>query len=171
MGSSRQRGTGLAIWKRNQSERTREKLSAALDRFESGKLINLPSGQRLSRLSFAKEAVVAEDTPFSRYRPGHPKAGEYRFPDVVSRFEVLRKRVSRRKVDLSLRKRITELGTTIKQLEKRLEANRRVVNAQDFKISELESRARDLEELYSQASRERDSLQKEIRRLLGPTDD
>lgn len=158
MGSSRQRGTGLTVWKRNQSERTREQLSAALDRFESGKLINLPSGQRLSRLSFAKEAVVAEDTPFSRYRPGHPKAGEYRFPDVVSRFEVLRQKISRRKANLSLRKKITELGTTIKELERRLEANRRVVNAQDIKISELELRNRDLEQLYSQATKERDNL-------------
>lgn len=149
--ASKQRGIGLAGWKRNQSERTRKQLSVALDRFESGKLINLPSGEKLSRRSFAREADVAEDTPFSRYRPGHPKAGEYRFPDVVSRFELLRKKGFRRNNDRSLRKNIIELKGTIRDLEERLEANRRVVNAQDIRICELETRNTELEKLYSQA--------------------
>jgi hypothetical protein len=173
------RGTQLSVWKRKQSERTRQQLDAALDRFESGELINLPAGQRLTRLSFAKEACVAEDTPFSRYRPGHPKEGEYRFPEEVRRFELLRKVKSRRDVGSLLKKKNAELRDTVRQLERKLEASRRVVNAQDIKISELELkvselelRNRDLEKLYSEASKERNEAKKEskVRRRRGSGD-
>lgn len=153
---SKQRGTELAAWKRKQSEHTREQLSAALDRFESGKLIHLPKGHRLTRLNLAKEAGVTKDTPFARFRSGHPKAGEYRFPEEVRRFEVRRKKTSPRNVVPSLRKEITKLRASVRQLEEMLKASRCVVNAQDIKLSELEMRNRDLEKLYSEAVKERD---------------
>ncbi len=159
MGSASElRGSQLAAWKRKQSERTREQLNSALDRFGSGKLVNLPAGRKLTRISFAKEAGVAEDTPFARYRAGHPKAGEYRFPEEVRRFEGLRKDTSRRNVGPSLKKKISELRAEVRHVEKSLVASRRVINAQDIKISELEMRIRDLEKLYSEAVKERNKL-------------
>jgi hypothetical protein len=158
----KERGAELVDWKQKQSEGTRQFLEAALNRFESRKLINFPNNQKLTRLSLAKEAGVAEDTPFSRYRPGHPKAGEYRFRDVVRRFEALRKKFSRRDLGPELKKKNAELKTSETQLKNLLEASRRVVNAQDIRNGELELRNQDLEERLSQAIEERDRALKEL---------
>src|SRR5258708_70154 len=118
----------LTDWKQAQTERTRENLNAALGRFESGKLINFRKGQKLTRLALAMEAGVAQDTPFSRYRSGHTKEGQYRFPEVVARFEALRRKLSRNTGAVSLREKVKELKQTNRYLSVRLEANRRVVN-------------------------------------------
>src|SRR5437764_10264588 len=133
-----ERSAQLKEWKRKQAERTRKQLHAALDRFESGKVIHVPKNQRITRAALAKEAPVAEDTAFSRYRSGHAQAGQYRFPDIVKRFELLRRKSSRLDVSHSLKKQITAMKATVTSLEAMLKASRRVVNAQDIKIVDLE---------------------------------
>jgi hypothetical protein len=155
----------LSDWKQAQAERTRDRLEAALDRFESGKVINVAKDQKLTRLALAKEAEVAPDTPFSRYRIDNSRAGEYRFPEVVGRFDALRKRLSGKSRDRSLREEVKELKQANKHLNARLEANRRVVNAQDIKIEELETRMRDVEELLLQRSNKLEAAENELRRL------
>src|SRR5712692_8631136 len=151
-----ERGAQLKTWKRKQAERTREQLHAALDRFESGKVVHVPKSQGVTRAALAKEASVAEDTAFSRYRSGHVQTGQYRFPDIVKRFELLRKKSSRQDVRHSLKKEIIGLKATVKNLEAMLKASRRVVNAQDIKIVDLEMRNCELEKLASEATEERD---------------
>ncbi len=152
-------------WKRRQSELTHEQLLAALDRLESGKVIHVPKTQNLTRAAFAKEACVAEDTPFSRYRPGHAKEGQYRFPDVVQRFNTLRERPTRRTDLRSLKEKIRERDATIKSLDERLKASRRVVNAQEIEIVDLRLKNADLEKLASQVVEERNRLAEEIKKL------
>lgn len=157
------RATKLKDWKRRQSEDTRKRLDDALDRFESGKLVNLPRGQKLTRKALAAEAGVSADTPFARYRLGHPQAGQYRFPEVVWRFKLLRKKALPRNSSLSLKKQVTELKVTNKHLGVQLRASRTVVNAQDIRIGELELRIREIEELLSEVIAERDSLEKQLK--------
>ena len=136
-----------------------------MDRFESGKVIHVPKNQRVTRAALAKEASVAEDTAFSRYRSGHAQTGQYRFPDIVKRFELLRKKSSGHDVRDSLKKETTGLKATVKNLEAMLKASRRVVNAQDIKIVGLEMRNCELEKLASEATEERDTLEKELKNL------
>jgi hypothetical protein len=76
------------------AERTRMNLHRALDRFEHGKLINLPPGSKLTLRNLALEAGTDKNTPISRYGKSHPKAGEYRFPDVVERYVKLKARLT-----------------------------------------------------------------------------
>jgi hypothetical protein len=161
----RKKGSKLADWKRQQSEHTHEHLDAALDRFEAGDLSHVPKNQKLTRLALAKEAGVARDTPFSRYRSGHAKASEYRFPEIVRRFELLRKKSSEREPKRSAKEEITELRGTVGHLDDRLKASRRVINAQDIRIVELELKNRDLEKLFSEAVAERQKLEKELKSL------
>lgn len=155
----------LTDWKQAQAEHTRERLDSALGRFELGKLINVAKGQKLTRLALAKEAGVAADTPFSRYRIGHAKEGEYRFPEIVRRFDSLRGKLSSKDQNRSLRQNVKELKQTNKHLSARLEANRRVVNAQDIRIKELEVRNSELEELLLKCGNERENLEDELKRL------
>lgn len=136
-----------------------------MDRFESGKVIQVPKTQKLTRAAFAKEACVAEDTPFSRYRPGHAKEGQYRFPDVVERFNTLRESPTRRTDLRALKEQIRERNAMIKSLSERLKASRRVVNAQDIEIVDLRLKSADLEKLASQVVEERNRLEQEVRNL------
>ncbi len=136
-----------------------------MDRFESGEVIQVPKTQRLTRAAFAKEASVAEDTPFSRFRPGHPQQGQYRFPDAVERFNALRDKSTRQNDRHSLKSKIRDLGVTVKDLRGRLKASRRVVNAQDIEIVELQMKNVDLERLALEAVEERNRLEQEVKAL------
>ncbi len=140
------KGAHLADWKKHESERTNAQLNEALGRFKSGKLMRLPKGAKLTRLNFATEAGVSKDTPFSRFRQGHPKAGEYRFPQVVDQFKRLREKLRAKPKEEARDEEIAKLKVTNAELERMLYASRCVVNAQDIKIDNLERRCRELEE-------------------------
>lgn len=163
--SNRVKGTHLANWKREQAIGTGKRLEEALDRFRSGKLINLPKGAKLTRLSLAQEAGVAEDTTFSRFRKGHPQVGEYRFPEAVKEFNSLRDKLHFKKSQRSGKEEIAKLKRVIKELERSLSASRIVTNAQDIKISKLEASYEQLLKLYSTVTQERDNLEAELNKL------
>jgi hypothetical protein len=157
------RGSHLADLKKREAEQTDEKLTKALDRFENGRLERLPDDSKLTRLNLAKEAGVARETPFSRYRQDHPKAREYRFPEVVERFKRLRKKG---KVVPEPRPDETEQSkATIAELQNMLSASRYVANALDAQNIDLNRRNGELEELVSSLGKERDELNSELIKL------
>jgi hypothetical protein len=161
----RKKGAQLADWKKRESEQTSVHLNEALDRFKSGKLIRLPRGSKLTRLNLATEAGVSKDTPFSRYRKGHPKGGEYRFPQVVDEFIHLRQKRRAAPKGKTETNEITKLKATNAELESMLFASRCVVNAQDIEIVNLRRRSEELENLYSAMAEERTNLEAEIIKL------
>lgn len=157
------RGSHLADLKKQEAEQTAEKLTKALDRFEYGGLERLPEGSKLTRLNLAKEAGVARETPFSRYRQDHPKAGEYRFPEVVERFKRLRKKgkvVPEPRPDET-----AKLKAVIEELQNMLSASRYVANALDAQSIDLKRRNSELEELVSSLGKERDEINSELIKL------
>lgn len=161
----KRRGSHLLDWKKKESEKTGEELDKALDRFKSGKLIRLPKGSKLTRSNLAAEAGVAKDTPFSRYRKGHPKARQYRFPQVVERFNSLREKKRAKPKGKTGTDEIARWKNTAEELDAMLCASRRVVNAQDIEIDKLRRRCRELEELTEKLGGECDSLKAEVVKL------
>lgn len=161
----KRRGSYLADWKKKESEKTGEELDKALNRFKSGKLIRLPKGSKLTRSSLAAEACVAKDTPFSRYRKGHPKAGQYRFPQVVERFNNLREKRRAKPKGKTGVDEIARWKNTADELDAMLRASRRVVNAQDIEIDKCRRRCRELEELTEKLGVECDGLKAEVMKL------
>jgi hypothetical protein len=161
----KQRGAHLAEWKKQEAKRTEEQLGEALDRFESCDLLHLPKGTKLTRLNLALEAEVSKDTPFSRYRAGHPNAGEYRFPKIVNRFIRLRRKRSPKVKEPTTGNEVKELKAQVEELKMMLSASRSVVNAQDIQIDDLKRRCQDLEELSTMIAEERDNLEAEFVKL------
>lgn len=161
----KKRGSHLAEWKRKESEKTGEELDKTLDRFESGKLIRIPKGSKLTRSNLAAEAGLAKDTPFSRYRKGHPKAGEFRFPHAVARFDSLRAKSRPKPKEKTGLNEIAKWKTAFTELEGVLAASRRVVNAQDIEIDKLKRSRGELEELVASLGAELDNLRAELVRL------
>lgn len=158
----KKRGSHLADWKKKESRKTGEELNKALDRFESGKLIRIPKGSKLTRLNLAAEAGLARDTPFSRYRKGHPKAGEFRFPQAVARFNHLRAKSRRKSKGKAAADEIARLKTTVAELEGSLARSRWVANAQDVEIDRLKRRCGEFEELLASLGGECDDLRAEL---------
>jgi hypothetical protein len=158
----KKRGSHLADWKKKESKKTGEELNKALDRFECGKPIRIPKGSKLTRLNLAAEAGLSRDTPFSRYRKGHPKAGEFRFPQAVARFNRLRAKSRSKSKGKIAADEIALLKTTVAELEGSLTASRWVVNAQDVEIDRLKRRCDELEELVASLGGECDNLRGEL---------
>lgn len=132
----------LLAFKERQSAETRLALNEALDRFESGKLIRQKAGTPLSRKTFALEAGVKPATPFALYPKGHTNAGGYRYPVIVSRFEVLREKLkeqtTRKPKDARLRETISELRKHIAILEEELAVSLRVSIELDAMVADRE---------------------------------
>ncbi|MCI0557099.1 MAG: hypothetical protein MN733_01280 [Nitrososphaera sp.] len=137
------------------SEHTRIELHRALDRFEHDKPINLPPSSKLTIRNLALEAGVSKDTPLSRYRKDQPKAGEYRFPDIVDRFSKLKAKKSTRPSTDDLREaKIQELRQTIEALEEKIRLLARTNNQLDAEVHEMRWRCRELEEQNVRLRRE-----------------
>jgi exonuclease VII small subunit len=129
------------------SERTRLKLHQALDRFEHGQLLILPAGSKLTIRNLAQEAEVSKDTPLSRYRKDQPNDGDYRFPDIVARFNKLKARKHTRQSRNDLKEaKIQELRQLIESLQEKNLLLARANNQLDIRAVELERRCRELEE-------------------------
>ena len=159
------RGLHLADLKKLEAEQTAKKLTKALDRFENGKLERLKEGTKLTRLNLATEAGVAKDTPFSRYREGHPQAHTYRFPEIVERFNRLRKNGRPEPQPEPNPDTVAELKDTISELRGALSASRCVANALDAQNVELKRSNSELEELASRLSDEKDEIMAELTKL------
>jgi hypothetical protein len=157
------RGLHLADLKKHEAEQTAAKLMRALDRFEFGGLKRVPVGSKLTRLNLAKEADVAKDTPFSHYRQPHPKAGAYRFPDIVERFKRLRKQDKPEPTPEP--DEVAKLKATIVDLQTALSASRIVVNALDAQNVDLKRHGAELEELVSAIGEENENLKSEVIKL------
>jgi exonuclease VII small subunit len=129
------------------SERTRLKLHQALDRFEHDQLLILPPGSKLTIRNLALEADVSKDTPLSRYRKDQPNGGDYRFPDIVTRFNKLKTRKPTRPSSNNLKEvKIQELRQIIESLQEKNLLLARANNQLDIRAIELERRCRELEE-------------------------
>jgi exonuclease VII small subunit len=129
------------------SERTRLKLHQALDRFEHDQLLILPPGSKLTIRNLALEADVSKDTPLSRYRKDQPNGGDYRFPDIVARFNKLKTRKPTRPSSNNLKEvKIQELRQIIESLQEKNLLLARANNQLDIRAIELERRCRELEE-------------------------
>ena len=129
------------------SERTRLKLHQALDRFEHDHLLILPLDSKLTIRNLALEADVSKDTPLSRYRKDQPNGGDYRFPDIVARFNKLKTRKPNRLSNNDLKEtKIQELRQIIESLQEKNLLLARANNQLDIRAVELERRCRELEE-------------------------
>ncbi len=129
------------------SERTRLKLHQTLDRFEHDQLLILPPGSKLTIRNLALEAEVSKDTPLSRYRKDQPNGGDYRFPDIVARFNKLKARNTTRPSSNDLKEvKIQELRQIIESLQEKNLLLARANNQLDTRAVELERRCRELEE-------------------------
>jgi exonuclease VII small subunit len=129
------------------SERTRLKLHQALDRFEHDELLILPPGSKLTIRNLAQEAEVSKDTPLSRYRKDQPNGGDYRFSDIVARFNKLKARKTTRRSSNDLKEaKIQELRQIIESLQEKNLLLARANNQLDIRAVELERRCRELEE-------------------------
>jgi len=138
------------------SERTRLKLHQALDRFEHDHLLILPPGSKLTIRNLALEADVSKDTPLSRYRRDQPNGGDYRFPDIVARFNKLKTRKHTRPSGNDLKEaKIQELRQIIESLQEKNLLLARANNQLDIRAVELERRYRELEEQNARLRRER----------------
>lgn len=139
--------TALLEQRKSSAERTRVRLLEALDRFEQGALVNLPPGSKLTVRNLAAEAKVSKDTPLSRYPKGHLNAGEYRFPEVVAKFNLLKEKLlDRPEVQNPKDRKISELRGVIKSLREQLVLAHRVNNQLDAELYEEKRHSRDLEE-------------------------
>jgi exonuclease VII small subunit len=129
------------------SERTRLKLHQALDRFEHNQLLTLPPGSKLTIRNLALEAEVSKDTPLSRYRKDQQHAGDYRFPDIVVRFNKLKARKPTRPSNNDLKEaKIQQLRQVIESLQEKNLLLARANNQLDIRAVESERRCRELEE-------------------------
>ena len=129
------------------SEQTRLKLHQTLDRFEHDQLLILPPGSKLTIRNLALEAEVSKDTPLSRYRKDQPNGGDYRFPDIVARFNKLKARKATRPSSNDLKEaKIQELRQIIESLQEKNLLLARANNQLDIRAVELERRCRELEE-------------------------
>jgi hypothetical protein len=129
------------------SEPTRLKLHHALDRFEHDQLLILPPGSKLTIRNLALEADVSKDTPLSRYRKDQPNGGDYRFPDIVARFNKLKTRKHTRPSGNNLKEaKIQELRQIIESSQEKNLLLARANNQLDIRAVELERRCRELEE-------------------------
>lgn len=149
-GSDVGRIEGLLKQRAKSAENTCLKLHEALDRFEHHKLVRAKAGSKLTVRSLAYEASdpsgkhpISKDTPLSKYPKGHPRAGEYRFPDVVRRFRKLTGKQEQKERKKGL---IQKLRETIRNLRKHLLASARANNLLDAENVELKRRNRELEE-------------------------
>jgi hypothetical protein len=93
------------------------------------------------------EADVSKDTPLSRYRKDQPNSGDYRFPDIVARFNKLKTRKPTRLSNNDLKEtKIQELRQIIGSLQEKNLLMARANNQLDIRTVELERRCRELEE-------------------------
>lgn len=129
------------------SERTGLRLQQALDRFENGQLITLPPGSKLTIRNLALEAQVSKDTPLSRYRKDQPHGGDYRFPEIVARFNKLKSEKAARSTTNNLNEaKLQELRQIVESLQEKNLLLARANNQLDARAVELERRCRELEE-------------------------
>jgi hypothetical protein len=129
------------------SEQTRLKLHQALDRFEHDQLIIIPPSSKLTIRNLALEAEVSKDTPLSRYRKNQPNGGDYRFPDIVARFNKLKARKHARPSGNDLKEaKIQEMHQIIESVQEKNLLLARANNQLDIRAVELERRCRELEE-------------------------
>lgn len=137
-------------------ERTRLELHAALDRFEHGQLIHTPRGSKLTLRNLALEAGgKSKDTPLSRYPKNHPRAGEYRFPDIVERYHKLKARKNLRQFNVDPKdEKIQELYQMIKSQKEDNVLLARSNNELDAENYELKRRNKELEEQLGKLRKE-----------------
>lgn len=159
------RGRHLAELKFNQSQKNEKSLLEALDRFKANRLKVLPKGSKLTRLNLAIEGGVSKDTPFSRYRKDHQRAGQYRFPAVTKQFFALREKRNTKPRNLKHLIEIKELKTKLEGLELSLTLSRSVVNALDTEVDNLRIRTKEFDELNSSLAEENEALKGEVLKL------
>jgi hypothetical protein len=164
-GHDNRRIEGLLKQRAESAESTRRRLNEALDRFKGNKLRRIAAGSKLTVRNLAAEAepdedgtAVSKDTPLSRYPKGHPKQGEYRFPDVVSRFGKLTKKQERKEAKEGL---IVKLRRIIRHLRRRLLDSVRANNLLDAQNVDLKRRN---DELEKDNARLREEIAQLIRR-------
>lgn len=89
----------------------------------------------------------SKDTPLSRYGKGHPKAGQYRFPDVAARFHKLKAKgpPPQREIDPK-DKKIQELREVVRSQDEKILMLARVNNELDAENVDLKRRNKELEE-------------------------
>lgn len=159
------KGAHLKELKLTESLRTHSALGEALKRFKSGKLSNLPAGSPLTRLNLSLEAAVSRDTPFARYRSGTDKIGEFRYPDIVDEFNLLRKSLKGDKNVRSDKQIIRELKKEIRNLYSLLSKSREVVNVQDILIRDLNEQVISQREDLERQNKKISDIEKEAAEL------
>jgi hypothetical protein len=134
------------------SEHTRIELHEALDRFESGNLIYLSLGSKLTLRNLALEAGgMSKDTPLSRYRKNQDKAGEFRFPDIASRFKSLKyKELPHPDSEDPQKVKIRKLREERNIVEEKLQLSARANNQLDAENYRLKQRNKELEKQNAQ---------------------
>lgn len=120
-----------------------KKLHAALDRFEQNRLEVVNPGSKLSLRSLALEAGVNKDTPFSRYKKDTPFYRKYRYPEIVSRFNEIKNKLTKETKNKT--SEIEKQKALISNYESKFLQQARVINQQDERIVELERYSRELE--------------------------
>jgi hypothetical protein len=148
--TTKKTGKHLKILKERQSESTRKAINQALARFEIGKLEKLPKYSKLTRLNLSLEAGVTRDTPFARYRKDSEKVGEYRYPEIVDKFNSLRENQKKNNSKgTKVKQQVIIYKSQIRELQDLLAMSRNVVNAQDILIDDLKKRIKSTEESIS----------------------
>jgi hypothetical protein len=125
----------------------------------------LPKHSKLTRLNLATEAGVSRDTPFSRYRSGHEKAGQYRFPQVTTEFFTFRQKKKLKPKDAKYRAEVQSLKIKTAELERLLALSRGVANALDAELDNSAIKVKELETLTSELAAQCEELKMEIMRL------
>jgi hypothetical protein len=146
---------GLLQNRHDSVEQTRILLHQALDRFEHGQLIRLSKDTKLTVRNLAEEAGLSKDTPLSRYKKDQSKAGEYRFPDVVERFNSIKSKKATKKDNGNFKDlKIRELREIIKLQDEKIELLALSINKTDTENYLLKERNKELEDLNIQLRRE-----------------
>ena len=114
MKTSGKKLAGLRRHHANRIIKTRSQLLEALDRMESGNTVVVPSGFDWSKMTLAREAGVNINTVVRKMR-----SGEWAFPEVNDRFEMLKQKRVRVKIAPDAKKqRIIELRREVEKLRK-----------------------------------------------------
>lgn len=153
--------TALLKERRERAERTRITLHRALDRFESHRTVNVPVGTKLTVRTLAEEAYVSKDTPLSKHRRGQ-HLSQYRFPDVVERFNRIKEKSKDKKQNMSVER---QLRNDIENLYNYTKAQAREQNRLQAELTDALKTIRALEKSNAAIRAENDHLHSENERL------
>jgi hypothetical protein len=156
MKTSGKKLAGLRRHHANRIIKTRSQLLEALDRMESSNTVVVPSGFDWSKMTLAREAGVNINTVVRKMRNG-----EWAFPEVNDRFEMLKQKRVRVIAPDAKEQRIIELRSEVEKLRKENRQLALEVNRIGRQVLEERNRANRMADY----ERQNISLREEINRI------